>query len=396
MREPERGTLLIFLAPEVDPAATFVGRDLLDRARALAEVTGLAPALVSDGRPIGQAHGLSRLEPGAALPTDGPVVLLRADVACVAGAVRDLLAADGAPRAARDDRGRIALVRTTATALGGRVPSDLESAAVEAEVDPRQGWLGERRVLALSYAKLGTDPDIAAVERTRVERELLESLDNPRDGFLDRVLNRHLSRPLSLELMRRPVTPNQITVAGVLLAFLGAALIALPGIFWPVLGALLLQATAVLDCVDGEIARAKVQETEWGEWLDITSDTLIHIATFLGIAVHAWPELGTGSAWALGALFAFGGLASFAVVTYAEKTEERWKPLDIWQSRLLATMLATLTTRDTSILVLLAAVTGLLTELLIGAALGAQVFWFTALMLLADLLHRAEQAASAR
>jgi len=105
---------------------------------------------------------------------------------------------------------------------------------------------------------------------------------------------------------------------------------------------------------------------------------------------------GTGSAWALGALFAFGGLASFAVVTYAEKTEERWKPLDIWQSRLLATMLATLTTRDTSILVLLAAVTGLLTELLIGAALGAQVFWFTALMLLADLLHRAEQAASAR
>ena len=129
------------------------------------------------------------------------------------------------------------------------------------------------------------------------------------------MLNRHLSRPLSRVLLSLPVTPNQVTIGALLLALVAAAALAQPGIAIPVLGALLLQLTAVLDCVDGEIARAKVLETEWGEWLDITSDTFIHVATFLGIAVHAWPELGSETAKWLGGLFAFGGLASFVVVT---------------------------------------------------------------------------------
>jgi phosphatidylglycerophosphate synthase len=178
-----------------------------------------------------------------------------------------------------------------------------------------------------------------------------------------------------LLLLPFPITPNQITVGALLLSLVGAACIALPGLAAPVLGALLLQLTAVLDCVDGEIARAKVLETEWGEWLDITSDTLIHVATFLGIAVHAWPDLGRTTAWVLGALFTVGGLASFVVVTRAENTEDRWKNSDDWRARLLALLLATLTTRDLSVLVLVAAATDLLTPLLIGAALGAQVFW---------------------
>ncbi|MEW6273233.1 MAG: CDP-alcohol phosphatidyltransferase family protein [Thermodesulfobacteriota bacterium] len=389
--------MLVYVPPGVDPAASFAGRDLLDRARALARAARLAPAVVGgpDSTERGEASW-ARLAAGDPLPAgDGPLVLLRCDAACVAGAVRDVLAADGRPLAARDDRGRVALVRTTAAALGTSVPPDLETAAAGAVLEPRSGWLGGRRLLALPYAAVGADHAAASLERERAERELVASLENPRDGFFDRILNRPLSRPLSLALLRVAVTPNQITGFGLLLSFAGAALIALPGVLWPVLGALLLQATAVLDCVDGEIARAKVLETEWGEWLDITSDTLIHVATFLGIAVHAWPELGRSTAWLLGALFACGGLASFAVVTRAEKTEELWKPLGVWQSRLLGALLATLTTRDLSVLVLVAAASGLLTELLIGAAIGAQAFWVGALALLTDVLRRAREASPA-
>ncbi len=346
--------------------------------------------MLGDGASAPAAPAVGTCRPGERLP--GPpgaqIVLLRADAAYVAGALCDLLASRGTARAVRDDTGRVALLRATHEQLGGVVPAELEGPAAASSSPPRPGWLGSRRILAIDYAAREVPPAVARARRAQLERELIATLDNPRDGFLDRILNRRLSRPLSRVLLGLPITPNQISVAGLLLSLGAAALIALPGILWPVLGALLLQLTAVLDCVDGEIARAKVLESEWGEWLDITSDTLIHVATFFGIAVHAWPDLGRETAWALGALFAVGGLASFAVVTRAEKTEEQWKRIDAWQSRVLATLLATLTTRDTSLIVLVAAATDLLTELLIGAAAGAQVFWVTCLALHTSLMAR--------
>ncbi|MBY0274847.1 CDP-alcohol phosphatidyltransferase family protein [Candidatus Binatia bacterium] len=314
--------------------------------------------------------------------------MMRDDVACVAGVLRDLVRAAG-QMAVRDDSGRIALVHAGVADLGGRVPASIDVAAEGVPLAPDPGWFRGRRVQALSYAGDGIPHSASRSAQRAAEREFLRSLDNPRDGYFDRVLNRRLSRPLTLLLLPLRVTPNQITVAALLLSLVGAACIALPGLAGPVLGALLLQLTAVLDCVDGEIARAKVLETEWGEWLDITSDTLIHVATFLGIAVHAWPDLGRATAWTLGALFTVGGLASFVVVTRAEKTEDTWKQSRDWRARLLALLLATLTTRDLSVLVLVAAVANLLTPLLVGAAFGAQVFWCGTLVLHASVMRRA-------
>lgn len=380
------GIALIYIPPGVDFRVTFGGRTLLDRSRALARAAGLEPIVV-DGRSPG-AELPAGPRPGDALAAGpGPVVLLRCDVACVAGAVRDLLRSATA-LALRDDLGRVALVRRSVVDLGGAIPRSLDDAAQGIDLAPRPGWLGARRIQALGYAAAHRPASELAPERAAAERAFLRALENPRDGFLDGVLNRHLSRPLSRVLLALPVTPNQITVAGLVLSLVAAALIALPGIAFPVLGALLLQATAVLDCVDGEIARAKVLESEWGEWLDITSDTLIHVATFLGIAVHAWPALGRETAWLLGALFTVGGLASFVVVTRAEKTEERWKGAPGWPARLLGLLLATLTTRDLSALVLVAAAADLLTPLLIGAAFGAQAFWIGTLALHTSVMRR--------
>jgi len=383
------GSALIYIPSGVNPAAIFTGRTLLERAAALAHAAGLEPVVV-DARPGDRARAVGGLglAPGSPLPAAGPVMLLRCDAGCVAGVLRDL-ASRAEPCVVRDDAGRAALVRTSAAALGGALPADLEAAAAGIVAAPRAGWLGQRRIVALGFATTGLDPGAVDSARARAERELLATLDNPRDGFVDGLVNRHLSRPLSHALLPFPVTPNQVTVFALLLALAGAACLALPGVAAPVFGALLLQVTAILDCVDGEIARAKVLESEWGEWLDITSDTLIHVATFLGIAVHAWPQLGGGTAWLLGTLFTVGGLASFVVVTRAEKTEARWLGSPAWESRLLAGLLATLTTRDTSVLVLAAAATGLLTPLLVGAAFGAQAFWAGTLVLHTRAMRRA-------
>jgi phosphatidylglycerophosphate synthase len=375
------GSALIYMPAAVDPGTRFTGRPLIDRAMALAEAAGLRPLLVDQGAHARSNGRFPRARVGEPLPAPGgPVLLLRCDVACTAGALRDVLAGASPAPLAYDDAGRLALVCTTAAALGDVVPPDLDRAVADQSDRPRPGWLGSRRILAL-------DPATPSA-RSRAEAELIASLDNPRDGLIDRLLNRRLSRPLSRLLLALPITPNQITVISLLIALLGAAALAQPGVAWPVLGALLLQLSAVLDCVDGEIARAKVLESEWGAWLDITSDTLIHVATFVAIAMHAWPELGRGTAWLLGGLFASGALASFVVVTRAERTEERWRRSASWQARLLAALLATLTTRDSSALVLLAAALGLLTPLLIGAAIGAQLFWIGTLLLHASALRQ--------
>ncbi|HZR84990.1 MAG TPA: CDP-alcohol phosphatidyltransferase family protein [Candidatus Binatia bacterium] len=379
------GVALIYAPEGVDPRAIFAGRPLIDRAIALAETAGLTPYVVG-AADAPCPSGVDRVAPGGRLPVDllprTNVVLWRCDVAWVARTLQAVLRdGSGTRTVALDDRGRPAVVRLTATRLAGRVPATLELAAGGATAIGAPGQVAGNRLIAL---------DAGGAGRFRAaEAELVATLDNPRDGVFDRVFNRPISRRVTPFLLSWPITPNQVTVLSLAVGLLAAVALAQSGYLWPIAGALLLQLTAVLDCVDGEIARAKVLESEWGELLDITTDSVIHVVVFLGMAAHAWPALGVDVAWALGALFATGGFASFVVVTRAERSEERWRPIDDWQARLLARMLATLTTRDLSVLVLAAAASGMLTQLLVGASFGAHAFWVSALALHTSLMRRA-------
>jgi phosphatidylglycerophosphate synthase len=390
MRE-EAGLALIYVPDGADPRAGFSGRTLVERATALARAVGLRPMLVAKPRTAERLPAdVPHLDPGGRIPVELPpraaVYLWRCDVVFVAGALRRL-----APRAAGgrvailDDLSRPAIVHVTAARLAGVVPASLDLAATGAVTLGTPGSFEGQRLIALSSRGASAGTPAAAAEV-----ELVASLENPRDGLFDRLLNRHLSRRITPHVLHWPVTPNQVTLLSLVVGLGAAACLALPGYLGPIAGALLLQLTAVLDCIDGEIARAKVLESEWGELLDITTDSVIHVVVFLGMAVHAWPELGSATAWALGALFATGGFASFVVVTRAERSEDRWRSLDGWQSRLLAKMLATLTTRDLSVLVFAAAATGMLTQLLVGAAFGAHAFWVLALALHLGLMRRLE------
>src|SRR5439155_667074 len=58
-----------------------------------------------------------------------------------------------------------------------------------------------------------------------LEQALLRGLENPRDGYLDRLLRRRLSRPLTRLLLRTPVTPNAVTVVGIALGVAGGLLL---------------------------------------------------------------------------------------------------------------------------------------------------------------------------
>jgi phosphatidylglycerophosphate synthase len=212
-------------------------------------------------------------------------------------------------------------------------------------------------------------------ETVKLEHELLRSLENAKDGFVDTHLNRKLSRPLTRWLLRTPVTPNQVTVFACAASVLGA-LCFLPGGYWgPVIGALLLQCAGVLDCCDGEIARIKFMESPLGDTLDIVCDTIGAIAIFLGIGAAVWMNGASAHALTLGVVLAVGGAFSFPFVTLAEKTEEAGQQRGGWEDILIHSLLIGLTNRDYSILIILSALAGQLSWFLWGAAIGAHVFW---------------------
>ena len=208
-----------------------------------------------------------------------------------------------------------------------------------------------------------------------VEKAFLLTLENPRDGLVDTYLNRKFSRLLTRLFLRTPLTPNQITILSFLTGLFGASCFLLGSYGGSVVGAFLLQFSTVLDCVDGEVARVKMLESPFGEWLDITLDTVVHIAIFLGVGVAVWKQDAIAAAPLLGGLLAAAACISFPLITLAEKTEERGRIRGGWEDILLEKMVAGLTSRDYSLLVLWCALVGKLAWFLWAAAIGAQVFW---------------------
>jgi phosphatidylglycerophosphate synthase len=221
-----------------------------------------------------------------------------------------------------------------------------------------------------------------------IERALLRALENPRDGYLDGILHRRLSRPVTRMLLPTRITPNQTTVAGVLVGVAGGWLLGAASTAGVLVGIAALLVSSVLDCVDGEIARVKFTESKIGHVLDVTGDTLVHASLLAGIAM----QLGRTGAWpgtAALALLAAGVLGSFAAITWSEATEaRRHRAVGAWENRVLEGVLSPLTTRDWYVFPIVFALAGRLDVLVPAAAIGAHVFWAAVAVLVARVLRR--------
>jgi phosphatidylglycerophosphate synthase len=113
-------------------------------------------------------------------------------------------------------------------------------------------------------------------------------------GFED-ILDRTLHRPLAAGVVRMllplGVSGNQVTIARVLLGSLGTALLAVgffatdvgPGMVWAWAAALFFVAM-VLDCADGQLARARGSATRLGRVLDGVSDILVFLPAYVVLA----------------------------------------------------------------------------------------------------------------
>jgi CDP-diacylglycerol---glycerol-3-phosphate 3-phosphatidyltransferase len=94
-------------------------------------------------------------------------------------------------------------------------------------------------------------------------------------------------RALGRALVRTPITPDMITVTALAGTLVGAALIATGHL---VAGGIVCWWFAMLDSVDGALARARGTSSSWGALLDSTSDRLADGAIFGALTLHLAPD----------------------------------------------------------------------------------------------------------
>ncbi len=147
----------------------------------------------------------------------------------------------------------------------------------------------------------------------RAEEALLQRLrGKDRDGPVARLLNRPLSIRLSRHLVNTAITPNAISLFAFGLSLLAAVLFLLPAWWTLALGGLLAQAASVIDGCDGEVARLKFLESDYGGWFDAVLDRYADACLLAGLAAHA----GQDGAGPLAAILGFWAITGSFMVSY--------------------------------------------------------------------------------
>lgn len=227
--------------------------------------------------------------------------------------------------------------------------------------------------VCLPHADRVCTPRVTADTQAMVEKGLFAGLQSTSDGWVDRYINRQLSPVFTRWFLRTSLTPNHVTLISLALGLVAAVGFAQEAWLSQVIGALLLQWSAVIDCCDGEVARLKFLESSSGFYLDIVGDNVVHLAVFVAIAWSSYTSLGQTYPLWLGGLAAFGTVMALLVVLATR--HGRARP----GSATLDCLIDALTNRDFSVLLILSALTGTLNWFLWALAIGVNLFWLLTL-----------------
>ena len=143
----------------------------------------------------------------------------------------------------------------------------------------------------LFWARPLSEPALARaderIDRINEDRLALDSAVKSNDGFFTTFFVSPYSRFIARWAARRGLTPNQITTASLLLGVVTAAAFATGERWAMIAGAVLLQLSFTLDCVDGQLARYTRAFSKLGAWLDSIFDRTKEYAVFAGLAIGA-------------------------------------------------------------------------------------------------------------
>ena len=132
--------------------------------------------------------------------------------------------------------------------------------------------------------RIATQNEIAALNDARLRLKLANRAN---DGFYSVFFLRKISKLFTWLAVRLKMTPNQVTLISFGIGLLSAYEFS-KGNFWAIFaGAVLLQLSIIIDCVDGELARYTRQFSQLGAWLDAITDRIKEYLVFFALAYGA-------------------------------------------------------------------------------------------------------------
>ncbi|MBR4985685.1 MAG: CDP-alcohol phosphatidyltransferase family protein [Proteobacteria bacterium] len=137
------------------------------------------------------------------------------------------------------------------------------------------------RMLSADDAKIGLSLLIKALRKP---------LGRDADGLVAYAINRHCSLFITKRIANTFITANMVTAIGLLIGLAGAAFMFLGNPdnnrYFMALGVLLWQISSIVDGIDGELARLRMNPSHKGEWFDTISDDVTNIAFLIALG-HA-------------------------------------------------------------------------------------------------------------
>jgi len=142
-------------------------------------------------------------------------------------------------------------------------------------------------VTGLLWHDVDTPEDLEKARRIYwdiLRRDIIKSSD----GIVSRYFNRQISTRISLWFYRERIflNPDIVSLAGFLIAVIGGTLALMKQL---VLGGLLVQASSIIDGIDGELARLFNRPSQRGGILDALLDRIADIFIVIAMVLHLWP-----------------------------------------------------------------------------------------------------------
>lgn len=128
------------------------------------------------------------------------------------------------------------------------------------------------------------------IANLNIERVRLSMANRANDGFFSVFFLRKFSKILTWVAVKIGATPNQVTLLSFVIGLFSAYSFSRGGFASTLLGALLLQFSIIVDCVDGELARYTRKFSSLGAWLDAVTDRVKEYLVFFGLAYGAARE----------------------------------------------------------------------------------------------------------
>jgi phosphatidylglycerophosphate synthase len=188
------------------------------------------------------------------------------------------------------------------------------------------------------------DREEAELRLAKSIREESAHKDAPMARWVDRKISWRISYWLATHTR---VTPNMVTVANTMFGLASGWMFSVPNYWMRLFAAIFFLTSITIDGVDGELARLKMIESDFGGKLDILTDNIVHAAVFVGLLVGCY-RVEHSRAYLYLIPILLGGFAACAYATWrafkikGERAAQWLDKVDRWSGRDFAYLLVVL------------------------------------------------------